>query len=377
MQPENTKKRVVYVITKGVWGGAQKYVFSLATSLPKDKFDVTVICGEGKILKEKLEEKGVKTIQIKTLGRDISIFKEIISFFWLLNTIRKIKPDVLHLNSPKAGGIGSLIGRILFVPNIIYTSHGFAWNEERKNYHKILITFFTWITLLLSHKTITISSKEDREAKSLPLIFDDKIYLIKNGIEKIDFLNRVEARKELFAKINKNESEVFSIGTISELHRNKGLEHAITAVSKINSPFVFFILGGGELEKPLLNLIEKLEMKDKVFILGFVPEASKYLKAFDVFLLSSIKEGLPYTIIEAGQSETPIVASSVGGIPDIIDNGKEGILVTKAKPGEITRAIEFIIENKKESKEFAKNLKDKIDAEFSLDQMIEKTVKLY
>lgn len=380
MQPEietKGRKRIVYVVTKGVWGGAQKYVYSLATSLSKEDYDITVICGEGKILKDKLEEKGIRVIQIKTLGRDISIFKEIVSFFWLLNTLRKIKPDVLHLNSPKAGGIGALIGRIFFVPIIIYTAHGFAWNEDRKPYEKILITVFTWITLMLTHKTITISAKEEREAKSLPLVFDDKIHLIRNGIEKIDFLSKDDAKKELFSMANIDLHETFCIGTISELHKNKGLEYAISAVSKIKSPFVFFILGGGELQKPLEKLIQKYEMNNKIFLLGFVPEASKYLKGLDLFLLTSIKEGLPYTIIEAGQAETPVIASSVGGIPDIIDNGKDGILVTKAKPGEITRAIEFVMENKSDAKTFSDNLKTKIDKDFSIEMMLEKTSKLY
>lgn len=371
------RKKVCYLITKGVWGGAQKYVYNLAVSLPQDKYDVTVICGEGRILKEKLEQKNIKVYEINSLKRDISVLRELKSTISLFNIIKKIKPDVLHLNSPKAGGIGTIIGRMLRIQKIIYTVHGFSWNEDRTPTQKALITIFTWITILLCHKTITISTKEEDEARKLFLISDEKIALIRNGVERIDFLERNEARNYITEKINKDITNAFIIGTISELTKNKGLEYIISALSKISSQFIFVVLGGGELETELQNTIERYEMKDKIFLLGFTPDASKYLKAFDLFTLTSVKEGLPYTVIEAGLAEVPVLASLVGGIPDIVDNGKNGALVTKGKPGEIARALEYLIEKPEERKEFARKLKDKMEKEFSLESMLEKTEKLY
>ncbi len=190
MQPENrpvSRKKVCYIITKGVWGGAQKYVYNLATILPKDEFDVLVITGRGKILPEKLEAENIRVRKIESMKRDISVISEVLTFFKLFWIIFKEKPDVIHLNSPKAGGLGAVIGRILFVPKIIYTVHGFAWNEDRKTFDKFLITIFSWITILLCHRTITIAKKEEEQAKNLPLIKDEKVVLIRNGIENINF----------------------------------------------------------------------------------------------------------------------------------------------------------------------------------------------
>jgi glycosyltransferase involved in cell wall biosynthesis len=373
----DAKIKVCYLITKGVWGGAQKYVYNLAVSLPKDKYEVSVICGEGKILKERLEQKNIQVFEIQSLKRDISILKEFRSFISLYRIIKKINPDVLHLNSPKAGGIGSLIGKIQKIKHVIYTVHGFSWNEERGPVQKSLITIFTWVTILLCDKTITISSREEDEAKKLWLVRDSKITLIRNGVEKIDFQDRQSARKFISEKIGMDTENSIVIGTISELHKNKGLEFIISALSKVKEKFVFVVLGGGELQEELTAMIERYEMKDRVFLLGFVLDASKYLKAFDVFTLTSIKEGLPYTIIEAGLAEVPVLASRIGGIPDIIDDGKNGVLVTKGKPGEITRAIEYLISKPAERNRFAKLLREKMEAEFSLEKMLEKTTKLY
>lgn len=373
------KTKICFVVTKGVWGGAQKYVYNLATELPKDRYQSVVITGAGDALPQKLTEKGVPVFKIESMKRDISIFSEINSAYKLFRFIKKEKPDILHLNSPKAGGLGALIGRILFVPKIVYTAHGWTFNEDRPLLQNALIMFFSWLIIFLSHEVIVIAPREEEQAKNLPLVNPRKITLIRNGVEKINFKDKMLARKELAEKTeNKNfaENELW-IGTIAELHKNKGFEYAIEGLKKVNHPFKYFILGEGEERNKLEKIIKKLELENKVFLVGFTDKASEYSKAFDIFMLTSVKEGLPYTILEAGQAGIPTIATSVGGTPDTIENSKSGILVTKARAGEITRAVEYMIENPKERKVFGENLKDKIEKVFSLDQMLERTEKLY
>jgi len=374
------KTKVCFVITKGVWGGAQKYVYSLAVNLNPENYDVSVICGQGNELPKKLEEKGIRVHRITELERDISIKKELKNLIQIFKLIKKESPDVLHLNSPKVGGLGAVVGRILGVKKIIFTSHGFAFNEKRPLFHKVLIRFFSWLTLVLNKKIILISNKEKKDTLGMPFIGPEKIVLINNGIEKIDFKEKNIAREHLLSKLS-NKPEIPTnavwIGTLSELHKNKGLEYAINAVAKLTTPFVFFIVGVGEEKTNLEKIIKNNNLENKVFLTGFVDNANQYLKAFDIFTLTSVKEGLPYTILEAGLSETPIVASNIGGIPDVIDNGINGILVTKERPGEIQRAIEYMLDHKEERETFAKKLKEKVEKNFSLEQMLEKTIALY
>jgi len=378
MQSQDGKVKVCFVVTKGVWGGAQKYVYSLSTNLSKDKYEAVVICGQGQILKEKLEEKDIKVYELHSLKRDISILAEIKSFFNLLSILRKEKPSVLHLNSPKASGLGALAGRLARIPKIIFTAHGWTFNEERGPFSTVVIKFLSWVTIVLSHKIITIAEREKRQAQEMPFVRDKKIELIRNGIEKIEFKERDFARMELLSKTKMSvEEDALWIGTISELHKNKGLEYSISAMAYIKEPFVFFIIGEGEKRSELENLIKQNKLENKVFLVGFVDKANEYLKAFDIFTLTSIKEGLPYTILEAGQAGLPVMASNVGGIPDIIDNGINGILVTKSKPGEITRALQYLIDKPEEAKLFGEKLKEKVEKEFSVDQMLEKTLRLY
>ncbi len=377
-----TKRRKIgFFVTKGVWGGAQKYVYNLATSLPKEKFDVFVVTGAGDALKERLEKKEIKTYTVKKMKRDISIFSEIITIFTLLRIILKEKPDVLHLNSPKAAGLGSFIGRLLFVPKIVQTIHGFTWNEDRSALSKILIVFFTWITLIFCHKNIVLSQREKRQAENLPFV-KNKIILIPNGIEKIDFKEKMLARKELLAQIGGEAREdVFIIGSIGELHKNKGYEYSLLALSridtKIKKDLLYFIIGTGEERDEIEKLIKKYSLENKVFLLGFLDKASEYLKAFDVFLMTSIKEGLPFVILEAGLAGLPIVSSALGGIPEVLDGGKSGILVTPKKMNEVVRALEYLITNTEKRSILGENVKKKIETDYSLEKIIEKTINLY
>lgn len=372
------KTKVCYCITKGNWGGAQRYVYSLATSLSKDKYDVFAIVGDGNTLKRKLEEKGVRVYELNSLKRNISVISEIKSSFNMLKIIQNEKPDVLHLNSPKAAGFGCVAGKLCDTSKIIQTIHGWSFNETRGIIAVTFIRFFSWLTVMLCHKTIVIAEKEKEQVLKMPFVNKDKIVLIKNGLEKIEFRDRESAQKDLLFRMGKIDvGDVLWLGTISELHKNKGLRYAILALENLHKPFIFIVIGEGEEREGLEKLIREKHLENKIFLVGFMENANQYLKAFDIFTLTSTKEGLPYSILEAGLAELPVVASSVGGIPEIIEGGINGVLVEKGNPAKITQAIDYLINIKDQRKILGGKLREKVEKDFSVEQMLEKTLRLY
>lgn len=410
---EKRKRKIIFCVTKSNWGGAQRYVYDLAANLPSDKYEVAVVLGGNGKLKERLELAGIRTISVKALQRDIGILKDISSFFELVRIFRKEKPDVIHLNSSKMGGIGGLAGRITGVKKIIFTAHGWAYNEERSLPQKIIIAILHFITVVLSHLTIAVSEKAKEQFKGFGSM-KKKMVVIHNGIGEIEFLEKEKSRQELVKLVESVEvrppqklpqelvevrptqtpqtekvkeiikSEPLWLGTISELHKNKGLGYAIEAVkkhleTKFPSPqkVIFIIMGEGEERKNLEEIIKINGLEESVFLVGNVENASSYLKAFDIFALTSITEALPYAILEAGKAGVPIVASNVGGISEIIDDMKSGILLQPKKPKEISDAIEYYINHPDKMDIFPNLLKEKIDKEFSLDKMISATIRLY
>lgn len=375
MQENREKIKVMYVITKGNWGGAQEYVFSLATHLPKEKYDVVVVCGEGNILTEKLEAEKIRTIHIDSLKRDISIVEEFKSFFDLLKIIKEYKPDVLHLNSSKIGLLGGLTGRLARVPRIIFTVHGWAFNESRPFLAKKFFLLLQWLTVLLSHVTIAISRKTRNDIDSLPGVIE-KVFVVHNGVGQVDFIEKNIALKKLSEITNSNPKRII-IGTISELTKNKGLDFLISACQNIEQDFSVYIIGEGEEKENLINLVEEKGLKDKIFFTGRIENAKTLLKAFDIFTLTSRKEGLPYTILEAGMASLPVIASRIDGIPEIIENGKSGILTRSGDVADITKALKYLIDKPDKRAQFGDALKTTVTENFSKEKMLEKTIGFY
>jgi len=376
------KKKLFICITKSNWGGAQKYVFDIATNTPRDQFDTTVLLGGSGDLKNKLEEFGVKTLLLKNSQRDIDAKKEFGLLFELIKIFKKEKPDIVHLNSSKMGFVGALAGRIAGIKKIVFTCHGWAFNENRSFLSKWFFRIFHNLTIMLADETIAVSEITKNQIKKP---FRKKIVVVRNGLREMEFKDKDTAQKFISEKIiqtNSKASKILAekptwIGTLSELHTTKGLNYAIEAISKIKNNVIFVIMGEGEKRKELEEQTVKLGVGNRVFLIGYVNGASTYLKAFDIITLSSITEGLPYVLLESGYAARPIVASNVGGIPEIIENNKTGILVSPRNSEEIKNSIEYLIKNPSKSKGLGDALKRKISQDFTQKVMLEKTFALY
>ncbi len=378
--------KILFVITKSNFGGAQRYVFELAHRLKTDGNDVAVALGGQGALKTKLEGAGIRIFPIDGAQRDINLLKEAKVFFNLFKIYREYRPDVVHLNSPKIGGTGALTARLTGIRKIVYTNHGWPFKESRPEWQLIIIRLLSWLTVFLGGKTIVLSQTEKDDVKSWPFI-QKKLAVIPNGISEFPLLSRDDALEKLlgsdrFAKLAGSESKVKFIGTISELHKNKGLTYALEGIKSYAdqypaSKILYVIIGEGEQRKELEALVAQYKIQEHVCFAGHVDEARSYLKAFDMFLLSSIKEGLPYALLEAGYAEVPIITTSVGGIPELISNLKEGLVIPPRRPQEIQNAIVYALEHKKEEEKMVRNFKKKIETKYNFENIVRDIKELY
>jgi len=175
-------------------------------------------------------------------------------------------------------------------------------------------------------------------------------------------------------------NNVLIIGTIAELHKNKGVDFLIQGINQIKDKLpntLVWIIGDGEEKNNLRELIKKHNLKDHVFLLGKIDDAKKYLKAFDIFTLTSRTEAFPYVILEAGQASLPVIASTVGGIPEVISDFNLGMLVRPGNLKEIKLALTRLIDNPVERATFGKNLAKKVGKDFTIIKMISNTIKIY
>lgn len=385
--------KVLILITKANWGGAQRYVYDVATRLPKDLFRVRVMTGSEGPLTEKLTAAGINAFGTLELGRDVKFREDVGAFFKLVSILRKDRPDILHVNSSKIGGLGALAGRIARVKKIVFTVHGWAFNERRSIPEKLVIIFLYWTTIMLSHETMVVSHAAMRQIKYWPWV-KHKLTVVHNGVGKAAGFARSNARLELVrmcpaiktAIEGVSESNLVWIGTVAELHPIKGHIYALEAVSRVvrsleannsNKKILYTLIGDGEIRLEIEQKIAELKLEKNVILVGRVDKASEYMKAFDIFLLSSLSEGLPYVMIEAGIAGVPVIASSVGGLPEIIDDMESGILVQPKSARELSHAIAYAIEHPEERKQFGAKLRETVAKKFTLDYMIESVQEVY
>jgi glycosyltransferase involved in cell wall biosynthesis len=298
------------VITKANWGGAQRYVYDLATSLSYQDFEVEVAFGTSGRLASELSKKDIVTHAIASMQRDVSLYADAQSFFELRKLFKAQKPDIVHLNSSKAAGLGALAARICGVPKIIFTAHGWPFWEKRSYIARAGIWILSWVTALLAHKIIVISNYDLRVAQKMPFV-RHKLVRIYNGIDTKEVFSSGQIIRAAFppgAKI---------IGTIGELNKNKN-QVALLERAKNNPEMYVAIVGEGENRAMLEEKIKTYNLSTRVKLFGFLP-AYEVLRGFDVFALPSIKEGLPYVLLEARRAGLPIEANRVGGVGEIID----------------------------------------------------------
>ena len=374
--------KILYVITKSNWGGAQRHVFDLSTSMKAKGHEVWVALGGEGLLKTKLEQAGIYTFSIAQMGRDVDLGKDAGSFKEIYNVIKNKRPDIIHLHSPKAAGLGSLAGRLLRTKKIITTVHGWTFNESRPFHEKISIGFFSWLTMLFSHLTIVLSDKEYKQALLFPGV-KNKIRLVPLGIKPITFVSVDGAKQALAKAISMDFVDFYKkniVATIAELHPNKGLPYLIEAMKTVvtqQANTICLIIGDGQDKDSLTEVIKSNNLSDKVFLTGRVDNASDYLKAITVFVLPSLKEGLPYTILESGMASLATVATTVGGIPEIVEDMKSGILIQPRNSKELAHAISFMIEHPEERKRYGNALKERVNEKYSFGRMIDENEGLY
>ncbi|MDO8561829.1 MAG: glycosyltransferase [bacterium] len=302
------RKKVLFLITKATWGGAQRYVYDLATHLDRNKFQPLVAYGTAGKLSADLQKAGIKTYAIRSLDRDVALVSDGASFFQIIRCIKDVRPDVLHLNSSKAAALGALAARLGGIQRIIFTVHGWPFKENRHLLFLAFVYLASWFTAALSHSVIVVS-KTDEEIGRRMWFVGKKIRYIPNGIEAPQFLSREDASAALSIR-----STFPRIVTIAELTPNKGIRYAIEAIAllkKRGTDVSYFVIGDGEERKILETLVQENGVADRVQFLGLVPDAANYLKAFDIFLLPSVKEGMPYVLLEAAAAGLPMVATDV------------------------------------------------------------------
>ncbi len=374
-RPQLTKlerKKILFLITKATFGGAQRYVYDLATNLPHHEYETGVAFGVRGRLAELLETQGIPVLEIPSLARKISLSGDIKSFFEIRDAIRSATPDVLHVNSSKAAALGALAGRIYGVKTIIFTAHGWPFKESRDIFSQTILFIVSWITALMSTHVIVISRTDERIGRRMPGVAN-KIHYIPLGRENLNLASPQEGFREMFGDVPPPYigPQTIRIVSIAELTKNKGVRYGIDAVAELTRrglDCVYVVVGDGEEREQLIAHMHSQSVSDRVFFPGFIQDAARYLSGFDVYLLPSLKEGMPYVLIEASLAGLPIVATTIID-QEFADSLGRTTLVAPENPLALADAIEALSSRSRTAVS--------TENRFPLPDMITQTLELY
>ena len=332
---EMSKKiKALFIITQSEAGGAQRFLNELIPNLDKNKYDLMLAAGEEGNW-ESFEDLDIDIKKLKYAKRNISLINDIRVVFEIRKLIKKYGPDVLFLNSSKTSIWGPLAvcfpTRLKPAPKIIYRIGGWSFNDPQPKFNKNLWIFLEKLFARFKDYIIVNNLHDFKQAEHLKIKPKRKVVLIHNGINiaSLNFFSRQEARQKLNLS-----SEEFIVGTIANFYKTKGLKYLIEAASKINDENIkFVIIGDGRERKNLEAQIEKWDLKEKVILVGRKKDAYQHIKAFDVFVLPSVKEGFPWVLLEAMAARIPIITTNAGATPDKENMASEYILTAKINYG--------------------------------------------
>ncbi len=341
MEITKTPQKVLFVITKSNWGGAQKYVYTLATHASKNPaFIVSVLTGNTGELNERLTAESIHNESLP-IQNNLRLLGFLFEVGTMVSYFKKHNPDIVHANSNKAGivvGLASVIHNLTSSKKIgrkiysVFTIHGHAFNEDKSILAKLYITIAELCIFILVDCIICVSNKVFKDIP-FAFLFKKKSTVIYNGLAELSYLDKETARQ----KLNITNSKVPHFVTIAELSDTKNHVYLLRALSKYTKPFMYHIIGTGKEESIIKEFIHSHNISEKVILHGHLTDAHTYLKAFDLFILPSKTEALAYVVQEAGQAGIKTIASNVGGLPELLS--KEN-LFSLSNPKELTALLE-------------------------------------
>lgn len=336
------KQKILYIVTIPDWGGAQKYTADLAYENSNKNFKIIVATGKSVFnskmnLLEKCKRLNVEIHQFKNLTRKINPIKDVLALWEIKKYIEKEAPDYIHLNSSKAAIIGSFAVKLAkHRPRVWYTVHGWVFLEPMANWRKKLYIFLERWASRERDKIIVLGEREKQIAIKYKICPESKLQIKHHTLFQKSFFHREIAKKNLNLPQEKK-----IIGAIANHYPAKGLNYLIEAAAQINnSNIIFAVIGDGPERNNIKFQILNFKLENRVLLLGEKENAAQYLKAFDLFILPSIKEGAPYTILEAMEAKLPIIATEVGSVPEMLKDYQNKIIVP---PADIKLLIQAIL----------------------------------
>jgi len=379
------KISIVRIITRLNIGGPAIHTILLTEGIDKDIFKTHLVAGkpdasEGN-MSDLARHSKIDVEYVPELGRKISA-KDILAFLKILKILNKTKPDILHTHTAKAGTLGRIAGILTGVPVKVHTFHGHIFDGYFSSVKSRIFTAIEKFLAIFTDRVVVVSdSVRDEIVNRRKIASADKCVVIKLGFDLGRFLDNDRLKGVLRRELN-IEADTLLVGIVGRLVPIKNHVMFLKSARKViesmpDRKLKFVIVGDGELRRDLEKEVRGMALENDIIFTGWITDVAKVYADLDVVVLTSLNEGTPVSLIEAMASARPVIATAVGGVPDIVINGDNGLLVSSNDAEGFSAGLISLLKDRKKredlgaaGREFARN-------NFQKERLINEVEDLY
>ena len=374
--------KIIRIQSRICIGGPAVHTEILSRHLP-DRYRTVLLGGalepDEHSLFHDIKARGVDIRLIETMRREPRLSDDLESVRKIYRIIKREKPDIVHTHTAKAGATGRLAAHLARVPVIVHTFHGHAFENYFSQTQSRFFVTIEKALAKLTHRIIAISPRQKRDLVDRYRIApESKVRVVPLGFELERFL-RTEKNGALKASLGIPASHRL-LGIIGRLVPIKNHAMALRVLKQLSSqePNVHLcIVGDGESRRDIERMAEELGVRKHVHFLGWVKEIERIYEGLDVLLLTSLNEGTPVAVIEAMASSVPVVATSVGGVPDLLQGDRNGLSCRVNDVDEMAAKVRRLLEDADLASELCRNAKSFAEKNYSYQRLVRDIDELY
>lgn len=363
------KIKLLHLISRIDIGGAEKQLLNLVTNLDKEKYDICVAYFQGRgELKNEFKEAGIEVKKFKFIG-----LWDFFTGWKLYQDMKTNRYDIVHTHGFKADLWGAIAGKLSAVPLIISTVH----NQEQYLNNPIIGFLERWIIAPIDDTIIVVSDAVKRFLIKTSGIPQEKIKKVYYGINPADI--KIDKTKNIRDELGIGKDAPL-IGCIGRLVEQKGHKYLIQAAEEVIQNFPqakFLIVGRGSWERKLEALAGRQNLNSNIIFTGFRRDIYSLIDKLTLIVMPSLWEGFGLVLLEAMALGKPIVATDVGGIPEVIKNKETGMLVSPADPDALAERIITLLEDRSLAERMAEAGRLTVNERFPLKKMLEEIELIY
>ncbi len=363
---------VCHIITKLELGGAQHNTLFTVGHLDRTKFRPVLMTGEVGLLDTDAKAMaGVEFHQVPVMAREIRPWNDLRAVVAMTTLLRKIKPDIVHTHSSKAGILGRLAARLAGVPVIIHSIHGYGFTRFQPSLQRRLLIAAERMAARVTTRFFSVSEANRRLGLDLALFRAEQCRVVRSGVDLARIRNvRIDPhRKKRELGLDPDRPVIGMVGPLKP--QKAPLDFVLTAarIHRIRPDVQFLLVGDGELRRKVEQTVDELGIRSAFHLAGWRRDVPEILRALDLFMLTSLWEGLPRVYLEAVASGVPVVGTQVDGAAEVILNDVNGYLVP---PGDVEgladRALRLLSQPMVAAR--MRQEGDTLTAEFDIHEMV-------